>query len=72
MLVYAAIALILVWSGSGWVIHELERLIDVPEDNLNIYNNRADQFIMLHGISMILIGIYIILKNVIFRDTIIS
>jgi hypothetical protein len=68
---YAVIALILIWSGSGWIIHEVERIVDTPEDNLNIYNNRADQFIMLHGVSMILIGIYIVIKNIIYRDSII-
>ena len=68
MLVYAAIALILIWSGAGWIITEFGK-IGVP-DSAPVAE-RFNQFIMLHGISMVLIGTYIMLKNIVFRDTII-
>jgi hypothetical protein len=68
LFVYAAIALILIWSGAGWIITELGKL-DVPPTAPVL--ERYNQFIMLHGISMVLIGAYIMLKNIIFRDSII-
>lgn len=68
MFVYAAIALILIWSGVGWIITELSK-IDAPKTAPPV--EQFNQFIFLHGISMVLIGIYIMLKNIVFRDTII-
>jgi hypothetical protein len=68
MFVYAAIALILIWSGAGWIITELGKLGNPPTAPLM---ERYNQFIMLHGISMVLIGAYIMLKNIVFRDSII-
>lgn len=67
MMVYAMIALILIWSGTGWIITELGK-IDAPESAP--ITEKLNQFILLHGISMVLIGLYIMLKNIIFRDTI--
>ncbi len=68
MFVYAAIALILIWSGAGWIITEFSKM-DAPSSAP--ITERFNQFIMLHGISMVLIGTYIMLKNIVFRDTII-
>ena len=68
MLIYAIIALVLIWSGAGWIITEVGKLDAPPEAPMW---EKYNQFIMLHGISMVLIGAYIMLKNIIFRDTII-
>lgn len=68
MLIYAAIALILIWSGTGWILTELDKW-GVP-DTAPI-TERFNQFIFMNGVSMVLIGIYIMLKNIVFRDTII-
>lgn len=67
MFIYAAIALVLIWSGSGWIITELGKT-DAP-DSAPI-TEKFNQFIFLHGCSMVLIGVYIMLKNIILRDTI--
>lgn len=68
MPIYAAIALILIWSGAGWIITEFSKMEAPPDAPIT---EKYNQFIMLHGISMVLIGTYIMLKNIIFRDTII-
>jgi hypothetical protein len=69
LFLYAAIALILIWSGTGWIIYEIENILVNAETN--IFNNRLDQFVMIHGVSMILIGVYIMVKNVVYKDSVI-
>lgn len=68
MFVYAAIALVLIWSGAGWIITEFGKMNAPPSAPIT---EKFNQFIFLHGCSMVLIGIYIMLKNIVFRDTII-
>jgi len=66
LIIYAAIALVLIWSGAGWVITDVGNWGNDPNGPIS---ERPNQFILLHGISMILIGTYIVCKNLVFRST---
>ena len=68
LIIYAAIASILIWSGAGWIITEFSK-IDAPPTAPA--TERYNQFIMMYGVSMVLIGMYIMMEKIVFRDTVI-
>lgn len=69
MLVYAAIALFLIWSGTAWILSELSKLSADPQTNdVRLVFN---EFRLNSGVAFVFVGVYILFKNIILRDTII-
>ena len=56
------------WSGTLWILSELSKLFSPPPDGniLLTYN----EFRMTLGVGFVVMGLYILFKNIIFRDTI--
>lgn len=67
MAIFGAMSLFLITAGTLWILSELSK-IDVPpsSDTRVAYND----FRMSMAVCVVVIGIYIMLKNIILRDTI--
>jgi hypothetical protein len=67
MMVFGTMSLFLITAGTLWIISELSK-IDAPSSNdpRLVYND----FRMSMGVCIAVVGIYIMFKNIIFRDTI--
>ena len=69
MYIYASIALFLIWAGTAWILSELSKLSADPQtDDVRLVFN---EFRLTSGVAFVFMGAYILLKNIVFRDTII-
>src|SRR5690348_3076948 len=67
MIVFSVMSLFLITAGTLWILSELSKLDAPPSNDPRMTYN---DFRMSMAVCVVVVGCYIMFKNIIFRDTI--